>query len=97
VFEVNIARIERSDFIFAHINELDCFGTLFEIGHAHACGVPVFLNFGPDLTDREKRELWFTRMGSTMVLGELEEAFERTLQIWNDARAANMIGEARHG
>jgi hypothetical protein len=97
VFDANIDRIEHSDFVFAHINELDCFGTLFEIGHAHASGVPVFLNFGPDLTDRQKRELWFSRMACAMVLGELEEAFERTLQIWNDARALNVFGEARHG
>ncbi|QGM97709.1 hypothetical protein [Methylocystis parvus] len=97
VFDANIARIEHSDFIFAHVNELDCFGTLFEIGHAHACGVPVFLNFGPDLTDRQKQELWFARMGCTMVLGPLEEAFECALQIWGDACVANVFGEVRHG
>ena len=97
VFDANIARIERSDFIFAHVNEVDCFGTLFEIGHAHACGIPVFLNFGPDLTDRQKHELWFARMGCVMVLGTLEEAFECAIQVWSDACKANVIGEVRRG
>lgn len=97
VFDANIARIEHSDFIFAHVNELDCFGTLFEIGHAHASGIPVFLNLGLDLTERQKQELWFARMGCTMVIGCLEEAFERALQIWSDACKVNVIGEARHG
>ena len=88
VFDANVARIEKSDFVFAHINELDCYGTLFELGYAHSHGVPVFLNFGIDLTERQKRELWFSRMACIVVPGSLEEAFEQALKVWRDPYAA---------
>lgn len=91
VFDTNIASIENSDFVFAHINEVDCFGTLFELGHANAAGIPTFIHFGEDLTDRQKSELWFARMGCIPVLGELEYAFERALDAWRAACAANSL------
>nr|WP_198162274.1 nucleoside 2-deoxyribosyltransferase [Methylosinus sp. R-45379] len=91
VFAANIARIENSDFVFAHINEVDCFGTLFELGHAHAAGIPTFIHFGEDLTDRQKSELWFARMGCIPILGSIEDAFDRALDIWRAACATNTI------
>ena len=88
VFDANVARIEKSDFVFAYINELDCYGTLFELGYAHSHGVPVFLNFGIDLTERQKMELWFSRMACTVVPGSIEDAFEQALKVWRKLYAA---------
>jgi hypothetical protein len=87
VFDANVARIEKSDLVFAHINELDCYGTLFELGYAHSLGVPVFLNFGIGLKERDKKELWFPRMACVAVTGSVEEAFNKALKVWSDAAA----------
>lgn len=92
VFDVSLARIAKSDFVFARINETDCFGTLVEIGHAHAIGVPVFLNLGPDLTRRQTNDFWFVAQACHLVHGNLEQAFWNAIQAWRSARALSVMG-----
>jgi hypothetical protein len=59
VLAVNLSRIERADFVFAHIDETDCCGTLVEIGFARGADVPVHLHFGSSLTAAQRDEMWF--------------------------------------
>jgi hypothetical protein len=59
VLAANLARIKRADFVFAHINERDCFGTLVEIGFARAAGIPVHLHFGDELDAGQRDDMWF--------------------------------------
>lgn len=67
VFATNIAKIQRSDFVFAYVNELDCHGTKFEIGVAYANAIPVFLCFGPKMTRPDIDDFWFVAEGCTVV------------------------------
>lgn len=68
VFDRNMGAIERADVVFGYINEVDCFGTLVELGSAHALAKPIFVCFGPDLRAGEKRELWFAQQTATRLL-----------------------------
>jgi len=46
--------IDRSDLLFAWIDQLDCYGTIAEIGYAHAMGKMIWIA-GP----RRFRDMWF--------------------------------------
>ena len=47
---------ERADIVFAYIDQLDCFGTLTEIGYAHAKGKDIVIVFSNAVL---KRDMWF--------------------------------------
>ena len=59
VLKANFARIKGADFVFVHIDETDCFGTLVEIGYARGVGVPVHLHFGDKISAEERDQMWF--------------------------------------
>lgn len=44
---------------FAHIDRLDCYGTLSEIGYAAALGKPIFITIDERLGESRIRDLWF--------------------------------------
>jgi hypothetical protein len=44
--------------LFAYIDTTDCYGTLVEIGMAHAMGKPIYITFAHKLL-LEIREYWF--------------------------------------
>jgi hypothetical protein len=67
VHAVNLARIRRADFVFAHVDEVDCFGTLAEIGFAFGVCVSVHLFLGPNLTRAQRNDLWFVEKFATAV------------------------------
>ena len=59
IFKVNMERIDNADVMFAFINEIDCHGTLVELGLAARRRKPrVALTFGPKVTAKQRRELW---------------------------------------
>lgn len=50
------SQIERAEILFAYIDSADCFGTIAEIGFAHAIGKDIFIVF----SNKElKEEMWF--------------------------------------
>lgn len=49
-------QIDRADIVFAYIDHNDCYGTLAEIGYAHAKGKDIVIVFSNDAL---KREMWF--------------------------------------
>ena len=59
VHQINLSRIDRADFVFAHVNETDCFGTFGEIAYAHGVKTPVHLHFGAALTSKQRDDMWF--------------------------------------
>lgn len=86
IFALSMRRIGMADFMFAHINELDAFGTIVEIGAAHAIGKPIFLHFGERLTDADLAEMWFIGASATAVTWAreitLKDAFDAALRSW---------------
>jgi hypothetical protein len=61
IYRVNCARIRRADYIFAYINETDCYGTLIELGYAAALDKPISIGLGHDLKIEAYLDLWMTR------------------------------------
>lgn len=49
-------QIDRAEIVFAYINQRDCYGTLAEVGYAHAKGKDVVIVFSDD---KLKEEMWF--------------------------------------
>lgn len=56
VLNICKSQIDRAEIIFAYIDCQDCFGTLAEIGYAHAKGKTTIIKFKND--DLE-RDMWF--------------------------------------
>jgi len=48
--------IDRSDVVFAWLDDPSCYGTLFELGYAHAAGKPIWVAGPEPLPD-----LWFAQ------------------------------------
>lgn len=80
IWRVNRARIRRADHVFAYINEVDCFGTLIELGYAAALNKPITIGIGRNLKRAEFDDLWMARECHTMgdvLLGSPNETFKR--------------------
>jgi hypothetical protein len=77
IFDRCLNQIKNSDAVFAYIKKEGCYGTYFEIGYAHALGIPIYLYSRlitpegiPDQSDFES-ELWFVKL-ATKKLSRLE-------------------------
>lgn len=60
IFEGCINQIKDSDYVFCWIDEMDCYGTLFELGVAHNQGKNIFIGINAKLKS-EKDDLWFVK------------------------------------
>jgi len=67
ILAINLERIRRADLVFAFINEVDCFGTLIELGAALRRPRPLVVSFGPDLLPAQRQELWMAECGATRI------------------------------
>lgn len=56
VLNICKGQIDRAEIVFAYINQDDCYGTLAEIGYAHALRKDIVIVFS---NDRLKKEMWF--------------------------------------
>ena len=56
VLDICKRQIDRAEIVFAYIDEGDCYGTLAEIGYAHAIGKDITIVFS---NDRLKADMWF--------------------------------------
>lgn len=56
VFELCKAQINKAEVVFAYIDCEDCFGTLAEIGYAHALGKDIVIYFK---NEHLQKEMWF--------------------------------------
>jgi hypothetical protein len=73
--------IDQSDMVFAYINSEDCYGTLVEIGYAHARGKPITLATASDMEFMPPWDCWFADTFAAASVGrqdnETESAFLR--------------------
>lgn len=56
VIEICKSQIDKAEIVFAYIDCKDCFGTLAEIGYAHARGKTIIILFKDEVL---KRDMWF--------------------------------------
>lgn len=56
VLEICKKQIESAEIVFAYIDGYDCYGTLAEIGYAHALGKDIVIAFN---SEELKKEMWF--------------------------------------
>jgi hypothetical protein len=64
VFAINRLRLHRADLVFAFLETADCYGSLIELGWAHAWGKPIALRLPPDETSDE---LWMAAHTATAL------------------------------
>lgn len=59
VFEGSKKMVRQADTVFAWIDSPDCFGTIAEIGYAHALGKEIWIGTPWDLSSTECQDFWF--------------------------------------
>jgi len=65
--------------VFAFINEMDCYGTLVELGLASQAGKSITVAFGANLSNKDMRELWMACQcanAGVFIRWQLEEAWK---------------------
>jgi Nucleoside 2-deoxyribosyltransferase len=83
ILAVNFNRIQRADYVLAYINEIDCYGTMVEIGYARAFNKKLAIGIGPDITRVQFNELWMARGCATVGkvwFGQPQQVFNRFMQ-----------------
>lgn len=84
--------IDRSDVVFAWLEHLDCYGTVAELGYAHAKGKRVWVAMA-----REMRDMWFVQklveflITPGMCGGEPRRALEIALRLAEDRRVLGAV------
>ncbi|PRP92441.1 hypothetical protein ENSA5_49040 [Enhygromyxa salina] len=72
-----IGAIEKSTVVFAWIESIDAYGTLYELGYARSLGKRIVVASPPSL---DTSDLWFSCVGADLVLeGALEECLQKAL------------------
>jgi hypothetical protein len=61
IWTANRRLIERADYVFAYIDETDCFGTLIELGYAAALKKSLWVAFGRSLPFESFDDMWMAR------------------------------------
>lgn len=84
VYNICTSQINKSDIVFAYIDDNTCYGSMYEIGYAKAQGKIVILIF-----DNEKlmSDMWFMCQGADIVdiLGDMsvKEKFDNVMKLYN--------------
>ena len=78
IFEVNRQRILNADFMFAFINEIDCFGTLIELGIAlQQPKLCTAVTFGPNVSIAQYKDLWMAEQcAGSVYLGSAKDTWQ---------------------
>lgn len=78
IFELCKTLVKSSDVVFCYLDEMDAYGTIWELSWAHAHNIPVYLYYSDQLRLRDVNDLWFVRMGCEVEqqVANPEEAFE---------------------
>ena len=58
IFAINRYRLLRCNYVFAHIETPDCYGTLIELGMAHTEAIPIILTFARSITSAQRADMW---------------------------------------
>lgn len=77
---VNTQRIIKADYMFTYINEVDCFGTLIELGIAlqHQPRLRTVVVFGPNVSIAQYKDLWMAEQCAWQVYtGPVKDAWQK--------------------
>jgi len=86
------AAIRRSDLVFAWIDDLTAFGTLWEIGYAAASGKRVRIGYPPDA---DISELWLSTVGAGVTCADsAKDAIERFIVSYTTAAKLDGLVES---
>lgn len=79
VFQRAMFGIHEADYVFAWVDDDQCFGTLVEIGFARALGKKIFIGIPPHIEPRG--ELWFGLYAATLIFkaDTVKEAVKQVL------------------
>ncbi len=79
VFELCTTLISQSDAVFCYFDDLSAYGTLYELGFAHALAIPVYFYHSKNLSADELSDLWFILQGADVVspASSAKDAFEQ--------------------
>ena len=78
VLDICKFQIDKADIVFAYIDCGDCFGTLAEIGYAHAKGKTIVVQFA---NDKLKEDMWFIdKMQQRTLIVPHEWIFEKLVR-----------------
>jgi hypothetical protein len=88
IWAANRRLIERADYVFAYIDETNCFGTLIELGYAAALKKRLWVAFGRNVPIEKFDDMWMARECGTLGyprpwyghVGEPHEAFAKFLK-----------------
>jgi hypothetical protein len=80
VFNRSINGIKLADCVFAWFEDLKAYGTLFELGFAHALGKNIFIGHSSEI--KKNGELWFALKSTQMVskFNSAKEAFSDAIK-----------------
>lgn len=65
--------IDQCDLFFAYINTNDCYGTIAETQRAHDRGKYVVVAFAPQVSAKQRTDLWFAFGHSNEILLDIDE------------------------
>jgi hypothetical protein len=78
IFNINLHRLRAADFVFAYIESADAYGTLIELGMAHAWGIQIALRLPPPNDDiwHANADMWMaSRTARQIYRGSVEECW----------------------
>jgi hypothetical protein len=83
IWHQNKGLIRNAQYVFAYINETDCFGTMMEVGMAASMRKDIVVCLGPSLSTNQQDDMWMLSMASTRpVWGNAARGFATAKQIW---------------
>jgi len=59
VFQLCCDAVGKANIVFCYIESGDCPGTIFELGVAFKLSIPIFIAFGPEVSNQQINDFWF--------------------------------------
>lgn len=77
IFNINAARLKHADRVFAYLEDVDCYGTLVELGMAAAWGKPIAIGVARSVDLERCDDLWMAMQtaGRRLYLGSAMECW----------------------
>lgn len=97
LFNLCMSLVDSSDAIFCYIDDVEAYGTMFELGYAYSKGIPTFVYLSDELDEDYQDDLWFSLAKATQVkkVSSPSEAFE-DFKIVFERRRKSLITEKEY-
>lgn len=83
--------VDKADLIYAWVDDLTCYASLFELGYAHAKGKYTVVCYPPDF---DRAELWFTSCCSDLVIEAAAPQLGLLKAVLSAVRAGRIVSPA---